>query len=76
MAESCCTSRRRDVEVVSVSEEARRVIEVPGDEEGQSRRYVGVSTKAPFSCKNFWLLATVALSFLFGKNCPIIDYLG
>ena len=24
----------------------------------------------------FWLLATVALSFLFGKNCPIMDYLG
>ena len=24
----------------------------------------------------FWLLATVALSFLFGKNCPIMNYLG
>ena len=35
-----------------------------------------VCSKAPFSCKNFWLLATVAFSFLFGKNCPIMDYLG
>jgi len=32
--------------------------------------------QAPFSSENFWLLATVALSFLFGKNCPIMDYLG
>jgi len=32
--------------------------------------------KAPFSSENFWLLATVALSFLFGKNYPIMDYLG
>ena len=24
----------------------------------------------------FWLLATVALSFVFGKNYPIMDYLG
>jgi len=29
-----------------------------------------------FSSENFWLLATVALSFLFGKNYPIMDYLG
>ena len=29
-----------------------------------------------FSSENFWLLATVALSLLFGKNCPIMDYLG
>ena len=32
--------------------------------------------KAPFSSENFWLFATVALSFLFDKNCPILDYLG
>ena len=32
--------------------------------------------KAPFSFENFWLLATVALLFLFGKNCLIMDYLG
>jgi len=32
--------------------------------------------KAPFRCENFWLLATVALSFVFGKNCLIMDYLG
>ena len=31
--------------------------------------------KAPFSSENFWLWTTVALSFLFGKNCPIMDYL-
>jgi hypothetical protein len=24
----------------------------------------------------FWLLATVALSFVFSKSCPIMDYLG
>ena len=35
-----------------------------------------VLTKALFSSENFWLLATVALSFVFGKNCPIMDYLG
>ena len=29
-----------------------------------------------FSSKFFWLLATVALSFVFGKNYLIIDYLG
>ena len=34
------------------------------------------SVKAPFRCEIFWLLATVALSFVFGKNCPIMDYLG
>ena len=44
-------------------------------------RYVYSSTrsvpnKAPFSSENFWLLATVVLSFVFGKNCPIMDYLG
>ena len=33
-------------------------------------------SKGVFSSENFWLLATVALSFLFGKNCPIMDYLG
>ena len=32
--------------------------------------------KAPFSSENFWLLATVALLFLFDKNCSIMDYLG
>ena len=26
--------------------------------------------------ENFWLLATVLFSFVFGKNCLIIDYLG
>ena len=31
--------------------------------------------KAPFRCENFWFLTTVALSFVFGKNCPIMDYL-
>ena len=34
------------------------------------------SAQGVFSSENFWLLATVALSFLFGKNCPIMDYLG
>ena len=29
-----------------------------------------------FSSEIFWLLATVALSFVFGKNCPIMNYLG
>jgi hypothetical protein len=29
-----------------------------------------------FSTENFWLLATVALSFVFDKSCPIMDYLG
>ena len=29
--------------------------------------------KGVFRSKNFWLLATVALSLLFGKNCPIMD---
>ena len=28
-----------------------------------------------FSSKNFWLLAAVALSFVFEKNYPIMDYL-
>ena len=32
--------------------------------------------KALFRCEIFWLLATVALSFVFGKNYPIMDYLG
>ena len=32
--------------------------------------------KGAFSSENFWLLATVALSLLFGKNCLIMDYLG
>ena len=32
--------------------------------------------KGVFSSEIFWLLATVALSFVFGKNCPIMDYLG
>ena len=40
-----------------------------------TRPILGLS-QAPFSSEFFWLLATVALSFLFGKNCPIIDYLG
>ena len=31
---------------------------------------------APFSSENFWLLTTVARSLVFGKNCPIMDYLG
>ena len=35
-----------------------------------------VSIQAPFSSENFWLLAIVAFSFLFGKNCPIMNYLG
>jgi len=39
---------------------------------GQQKRM----TKGVFSFENFWLLATVALSFVFGKNCPIMDYLG
>ena len=34
------------------------------------------SNKGAFSSKIFWLLATVALSFVFDKNYPIIDYLG
>ena len=29
--------------------------------------------KALFSLQNFWFLATVALSFLFDKHCPIIE---
>ena len=29
-----------------------------------------------FSSENFWFLTTVAFSLLFGKNCPIMDYLG
>ena len=32
--------------------------------------------KALFRCENFWLLATVALSFVFDKNYPIMNYLG
>jgi len=32
--------------------------------------------EAAFSSEIFWLLATVALSFVFDKNCPIMDYLG
>ena len=35
-----------------------------------------LKSKGAFSSGNFWLLATVALSFLFGKNYSIIDYLG
>ena len=35
-----------------------------------------VPGEALFRCENFWLLATVALSFVFGKNYPIMDYLG
>ena len=35
-----------------------------------------LGTKAPFSSENFWLLATVVLSFVFGKNYSIMDYLG
>ena len=42
----------------------------------ESRFLKGKTRKDPFSFENFWLLATVALSFLFGKNCPIMDYLG
>ena len=33
-------------------------------------------SKGAFRWQNFLILATVALSFLFGKNCPIMDYLG
>jgi len=29
-----------------------------------------------FSSENFWLLATVTLSFVFDKNYSIMDYLG
>ena len=32
-------------------------------------------SKAPFRYENFWLLATVALLFVFKKNYPIMDYL-
>ena len=32
--------------------------------------------KARLDAKFFWLLATVALSFVFDKNCLIMDYLG
>ena len=32
--------------------------------------------KAPFRCEFFWLLTTVALSFVFDKNYSIMDYLG
>ena len=39
-------------------------------------RLAAISTQAPFSSGNFWLLATVALSFVFDKNYPIMDYLG
>ena len=34
------------------------------------------STQGVFSSENFWLLVTVALSFVFDKNCLIMDYLG
>jgi len=30
-------------------------------------------SKALFSLQNFWFLATVALSFLFDKYCPIME---
>ena len=36
----------------------------------------GEGIKAPFTSGNFWLLVSVALSFLFGKNYSIIYYLG
>ena len=36
----------------------------------------GTWIKAPFRCEFFLFLVTVALSFVFGKNCPIMDYLG
>ena len=29
-----------------------------------------------FSSENFWFLAIVTFSFVFGKNYPIMDYLG
>ena len=32
--------------------------------------------KALFSWQKFWILGTVALSFVCGKYCPIIDKLG
>ena len=32
-------------------------------------------SQAPFRCEFFGLLVTVALLFVFGKNCPIMDYL-
>ena len=35
-----------------------------------------VSRAGAFSSENFWLLTTVAFSFVFDKNCPIMDYLG
>ena len=34
------------------------------------------NTKGVFSSENFWLLITVPLSFVFDKNCLIMDYLG
>jgi hypothetical protein len=33
-------------------------------------------SQGAFSTENFWLLATVALSFVFDKSCLIMDYLG
>ena len=35
--------------------------------------YMGTTIKGAFRSKNFWLLVTVALSLLFGKNCPNMD---
>ena len=35
-----------------------------------------VLTKGVFSFENFWLLATVVLLFVFGKNYLIMNYLG
>ena len=35
-----------------------------------------VAVRARLDVNFFLLLATVALSFVFDKNCPIMDYLG
>ena len=48
----------------------------PAAGRARSRTAAALAFKAPFRCENFWLLATVALSFVFGKNYLIIDYLG
>ena len=39
------------------------------------REWKNLESKGVFSSENFWLLATVAFSFVFDKNCPIMDYL-
>ena len=37
------------------------------------RFFVYVETRALFSSKKFYKIDTVALSFVFDKNCPIMD---